>query len=243
MEQQLIVHAGAQRIPRAELAALPVPPATDTFKPIPHHEIIQALVETLGFRHIGVFSDEYAVTPDGMRLFGVLNLETSFDGCRFVIGIRNSNDKSMRLAMTVGYRVFVCDNLAFQGDFTPVLAKHSKNVSLIDTIALGVERMQRNFEPMQKHVLQWKGTQIADSYAKLVIYRAFVEAELDVPRHLARDVHHAYFQPTEADFQSRTLWSLENAFTATVKRLEPITYFKATAKLGAFFNSIQEVQS
>jgi hypothetical protein len=29
--------------------------------------------------------------------------------------------------MTVGYRVLVCDNMAFSRDFTPVLAKHSKN--------------------------------------------------------------------------------------------------------------------
>ena len=54
--------------------------------------------------------------------FGVLDLETTFDGCRFAIGIRTSNDKSMRLALTVGYRVFVCDNMAFAGDLTPVLA-------------------------------------------------------------------------------------------------------------------------
>ena len=60
--------------------------------------------------------------------FGVLDLETTFDGSRFAIGIRNSNDKSMRLTLTVGYRVFVCDNMAFHGDFTPVRAKHSKPI-------------------------------------------------------------------------------------------------------------------
>ncbi len=48
------------------------------------------------------------------------------EGCRFSIGLRNSHDKSMRLAMTCGYRVFVCSNMAFAGDFTSVLAKHSK---------------------------------------------------------------------------------------------------------------------
>jgi hypothetical protein len=42
--------------------------------------------------------------------------------------------------------------LAFGGLFTPVLAKHSKSFSLIDCIAVGVDRMQRNFEPMQKQV-------------------------------------------------------------------------------------------
>jgi len=29
--------------------------------------------------------------------------------------------------------------------FTPVLAKHSKNFSLEDSLAIGIDRMQRNF--------------------------------------------------------------------------------------------------
>jgi hypothetical protein len=37
--------------------------------------------------------------------------------------------------------------------FTPVLAKHTKSFNLIDSLAVGVERIQRNFEPMQR---QWK---------------------------------------------------------------------------------------
>jgi hypothetical protein len=69
--------------------------------------------------------DEYAVSQHGMKAFGVLDLATEMEGCRFSIGLLNSHDKSMRLAMTRGYRVFVCSNMAFAGDFTPVLAKHS----------------------------------------------------------------------------------------------------------------------
>jgi len=38
------------------------------------------------------------------------------------------------------------------GAFTPVLAKHSKSFSVIDCISVGVDRMQRNFEPMRKQV-------------------------------------------------------------------------------------------
>src|SRR5713226_978495 len=115
------------KITREELALVPTPLATNTHRPIPHHEIVQALIETLGFRHIGVVCDEYAVSTDGMRMFGVLDLETGMHGCRFSIGVRNGNDRSLRLSMTVGYRVMVCDNMAFHGEFTPVLAKHSKN--------------------------------------------------------------------------------------------------------------------
>ncbi len=232
----LLAHCGTRKLAREELRAVPTPAATATHQPVPHLTIVEALVETLGFRQIAVVRDEYAVSKDGMRLFGVLDLETTFDGCRFSIGIRNANDKSMRLAMTVGYRVLVCDNMAFHGDFTPVLAKHTKRFSLLDSLSVGIDRMQRNFEPMQRQIEAWKAEQLPDERAKLVIYRAFVEGELDVPKHLARRIHELYFNPTLPEFAPRTLWSLSNAFTSAFKELEPIPQFKATARLGKFLN-------
>jgi hypothetical protein len=236
-EATLIAHCGTSKVSREELKLIPVPDSTRTFKPIPHHEIVDALVEALGFRYIGVVRDEYAVSPDGMRMFGVLDLETTFDGCRFAIGIRNANDKSMRLGLTSGVRVFVCDNLSFQGEFTPVLAKHSKNFSIVDSLAIGVDRIQRNFDPLRQQVESWRSNQISDEQAKLVIYRAFIEGDLSVPRTLARDVHRNYFDPTHADFAPRTMWSLSNAFTSALKSLDPIPFFQATAKLGAFLHT------
>ena len=119
MEGQLIAHRGSNKLNREQLGLIPLPEGTDTYQPLAHHDIVKALLETLAFRHISVVRDEYEVSEDGMKMFGVLDLETTFEGCRFSIGVRNANDKSMRLAMTVGYRVFVCDNMAFHGDFTP----------------------------------------------------------------------------------------------------------------------------
>ena len=46
-------------------------------------------------------------------------------------------------------RVFRDGWMAFDGVFTPVLAKHSKSFSLVDAISVGVDRMQRNFEPIE----------------------------------------------------------------------------------------------
>src|SRR6476660_1213234 len=193
MEQsQLLAHCGSNKITRDELTLVPTPEGTQTYQPLAHRQIVDALLEGLMFRHISVVRDEYAVSQDGMRMFGVLDLETAFEGCRFSIGVRNANDKSMRLAMTVGYRVFVCDNMAFQGDFSPVLAKHTKNFSLIDAVSVGVDRMQRNFDPMRHQIEVLKGSRIADEAAKLVIYQAFVEEELEAPKHLARRVHDLY---------------------------------------------------
>jgi hypothetical protein len=148
MEQsQLLARCGSSKITRGEMKVIPTPPGSSTHQPLPHFEIVGALVETLSFRQISVVQEEYAVTGDGMKMFGVLDLETTFDGCRFAVGIRNSNDKSMRLGLTVGYRVFVCDNMSFWGDFTPALAKRTKRVSLVDVLSVGDdEETSRSFE-------------------------------------------------------------------------------------------------
>jgi hypothetical protein len=226
------------KITRAELAQMPTPSATATHVPIPHTALVEALVDTLSHRQISVVDEEFAVSKDGMEMFGVLDLATSFEGCRFAIGVRNANNKRFRLACTVGLRVFVCHNLAFRGDFSPVLAKHSKHLSLEDTLSIGVDRMQRNFEPMRQQVESWRAQQLSQAAAKLTIYRAFVEGDLEVPRHLARRVHDLYFNPQYEEFQPRTMWSLSNAFTSAFKELDPIPQFRATAKLGRFLGAV-----
>ena len=233
--QGTLVAGGMAKIGRPQLAALPVPQATSTHKPIPHHEIVESLVQTLGFRHIGVVNEEYAVSQDGMKMFGVLDLTTEMEGCRFAIGIRNSHDKSLRLGLTAGVRVFFCSNMAFSGEFTPVLRKHTKNVDLTDVISLGVDKIQRNFDPMRRQVESWRKSQISDDTAKLTIYNAFVEGGLEAPRSLLPVVHRLYFEPQYPEFSARTMWSLSNAFTSAFKELDPVPQFKATAKLGAFF--------
>ncbi len=226
------------KLTRADLAQVPTPVGTATHRPIPHIEVVERLIETLGFRQIGLVRDEYAVSSDGMRMFGVMDLTTGFDGCRFALGLRNSHDRSLRLSICCGLRCLVCENLAFHGDYTPVLAKHSKHFSLQDSLAVGVDRMQRNFEPLKQQVEKWQARQLPTAAAKLVIYQAFIEGALEAPKHLARRVHQLYFEPQYDEFRPRTLWSLSNAFTSAFKDLEPIPQYKATAKLAGFLESV-----
>ena len=42
----------------------------------------------------------------------------------------------------------MCQNLAFHGEFTPVLAKHSKNFSSEDSFAFDVDRILRSFDSL-----------------------------------------------------------------------------------------------
>jgi len=117
------------------------------------------------------------------------------------------------------------------GAFTPVLAKHSKSFSLIDAVSIGVDRMQRNFEPLVQYIAALRELSIGDDSAKLIIYPAFVEGDLEVPKHLARPVHDRYFNPQHEEFSTRNMWILSNAFTSAFKDLDAVPQFRAATKL------------
>jgi hypothetical protein len=117
-------------------------------------------------------------------------------------------------------------------------AKHTKNFSLNADLSVGVDDMQRNFKPMVEGVQRWQGQQLTDVAARLVIYRAFIEGDLEVPRYLDRRVHELYFSTRHEEFGPRTRWSLSNAFTSAFKELEPIPQYRATAKLAGFLGAV-----
>jgi hypothetical protein len=120
---------------------------------------------------------------------------------------------------------------------TGIRTKHSKHFSLVDALSIGVDRMQRNLGPLRQQIEAWQQNQITDP-SKLVIYQAFIEGGLEVPRHLARTVHDFYFNPRFEGFAPRTMWSLSNAFSSAFQELDPIPQFKATAQLGSFLEKI-----
>lgn len=223
---------GAKRITRAELSLIPTPPSTDTHRPVAHAELINALEEALSFRHIQITAEEYCVAKGGDRLFGMLEVNASYEGVTFGIGIRNAHDKSMRLGLVAGYRVTVCSNMMFSGDFKPMLAKHTKHFDLTKTLSIGVDRIQRGWQPLRERINFMRGCELTTEAAQALIYRAFMQEKF--PLRLMKSVHSHYFAPRHDEFQPRTVWSVSNAFTSSFKEVRPDKLYELTARLGKF---------
>jgi hypothetical protein len=235
MAGTLIAHAGTELVDREFLKSIPPPKGSYSHKPVPHIEIVEALEQILGTKNFDIRRQDFAVSRDHMRMFGVMDLTTPLTRETAVsIGIRNSNDKSMALGMTAGYRVFVCDNLAFSSDFQPIFAKHTHSISVIDTAILCVERLLESVEPMRIQIKMMEKRILTDREAKEIIYDAFVSKQLGFPQSLFMEIHQFYFSSHIPEFQPRTLWSLSNAFTSGFKRMAPLQMFPNTAKLAEF---------
>ena len=234
--EAMLSHSKSVLVGRQDLSDLATPEPTATHFPVPHSRFVETLAESLHYRHLEIVAEEYAVSHDGLRFFGALTLNVEESGVRIAIGLRNSHDKSFSLGLTVGRRVLVCDNLALFGDYAPVLRKHTKHVEIEALLAVAVDQMQRNFEPMRRQVDFFRGCDLSDQRAKLIIYDAFMEGAADLPKHLGSVVHDHYFSPKYPEFEPRTLWSLENAFTSALKELEPVARLKAVGRLAPFLS-------
>jgi hypothetical protein len=80
------------------------------------------------------------------------------------------------------------------------------------------------------------GCDLSDQRAKLIIYEAFFGGMADLPKHLGSVVHEHYFEPKYPEFEPRTLWSLENAFTSALKELEPVARLRYAGQLAPFLS-------
>ena len=223
---------GARRVTREELALIPIPESTATFKPIPHHQLIEIIEETLAYRRINIAAEEFAVAKRGMQMFACIELTIEDEGVRFALGIRTANDRSLRLSMVAGYRVFICTNLAFSGQFQPLLHKHTKNLDLQDSLAVALDRTQRHFDKLPRQIRVWKEQEVSELYAKETLYDAFVGGGLKIPIRFLKEADKHYFN--DERFPKGNFWSLSNAGTSTFKLLDADKQFAATAQWGAF---------
>jgi hypothetical protein len=231
----LIAGATTRKITPLELSFIDAPEATPSHKPVKHSDIVHQIETGLAMRSIRVIKQEYAVSPDGMKMFGLMVTNQEFDGCNYAIGLRNSNDKSMRLAMVAGYRVMVCENMAFAGDFHPLNAMHTSNFQLQDSITLAIDRVHRGLLNVSSQVEKMRKFEVSDFKVKEAIYDAFVgKTGMRLPKMIMDDVHKNYFDSPIPEFQPGNAWTLHNAFTSSFKQLNPVRQFQETGKLTPF---------
>lgn len=231
---QLMSHVDTDVVTRDQLALIPTPEPTATWRPIPHLELIETLQQALWENRIGIREEKFALRRDGSTLFGVLQLayDDTRDG-QAAIGLRTSNDKSMSIQICAGLSVFVCDNMVFRGDLIALNRKHTSGLDLPLELNTAVRRFQEHFGFLTGEIEQLKGRRLTDLDAKALIHDVFTQGVF--PLRFLPDVSGMYFQPGIPDWEARTCWSLHNAFTLVAKQMPISTRLPAIQELGRLF--------
>jgi len=210
-----MLHAGANPIDYDGLRALPPPVCTDTHVPTAHYAVIDMVKYALGFYRHEIVQEDYGVTPDGARFFGVLSLRSEYGDYTDMVGLRSSVDKKFPIGISFGSRVFVCDNLAFSGDHV-IKRKHTPNAKrdLPGLIAEVIEPLHDARAVQQKKYDAYRATEITDRIVDQTIMQLYRKGVINVQR--IPDVLEQWEQPTH-DWGDRTAWRLFNATTYALK--------------------------
>lgn len=231
-------YSSSQLVTRDQLRAIPAPIATETFKPVPHIELIETLEAALAVRNVTIQREQFAIRADGSRLFGTLDLSLNGvpDTCA-ALGFRQANDRSMALQMVAGLRVFVCDNLCLNGDFVALERRHTSGLNLIQELTLAVTKFEAHYVTLKTEVENLKAKTLTDTDAKVTIHDIFMSKTLKgvLPIRLLPSVSQEYFTPRHAEFEPRNMWSLHNSFTEAVKPMPLTTRLIATQRVGKLF--------
>lgn len=216
MNSTLTLHCGAFGTTYEELLNVSPPQSTDTYEAIPHHEIVDSIIHSSAQAGLTVKRTQYGLNPSGSRMFGVVDFEqTSNPDYSWSVGFRNSHDKSMSAGVCAGSRVFVCDNLAFSGDFT-FIKRHIPRNGFLKYIQESFICLPEKLENLQKNLDRLKMEGMTDDEARLAVFNA-AECGI-VSSSEVMKIWQEYKEPTFEEFADPTRFNLLMAFTENAKR-------------------------
>ncbi len=217
----LILHCGAQHIDRAAMRNLPMPvPKGPRHHPIHHLDFVEAIDETVKMFGLDVTEEAFGVNDNGARFFGVMQLKgdklPSESDYGVALGLRGSHDQTLPRGLSIGSRVFVCDNLSFAGEHV-MNTKHTTNIldRLPEMLYMMVGKVINAAQAQHEQLESYKATFLPDSVADAAmtqLVRIGAINPTDLP-HLIKE----WDEPSHEEFSDPTVWRLFNAATETLK--------------------------
>ncbi len=209
------------------------PPATSTWRPMPHEAVLSAALQALDIGRMNVTGAEYALR-DGV----IVGTKSKVEGANMIalwsiggsdstlgveyqrqIGIINSLDKSMGLRVSVGETVFICANLCLSGSVNLKL-KHTKNLD--DSLLVGMRNMVSAlpgvFKLQDQRREAYAGLQLGlheSDHLMMNLYRVGA-----LPQSKLGSLVNEYESPSAGHKPRHSLLGMREAFTATLKQYD-----------------------
>ena len=214
----LMLHCGARAVERRDVIDVSTPRATETWTPIPHISLITEVERTLKTNGLIVGNQAHSLTHEGHRYFGLMEIQRSDfdDDYCWVLGLRNSHDKTFPAGVVAGMTVFVCDNLSFSGE-VKLARKHTRFITrdLPQLVQSAVGKLMDRWHHQDTRLSTYKLTDLDDRAAHDLVIRA---SDVGVcPNKLIPRVLHEWREPRHEAFQERNVWSFFNAATEALK--------------------------
>ena len=236
----MLLHCGAEGVSREEVFSVRTPQGTDTWYPLSHRSLVQEVQSELKACGFHLNGERHALSHDGARYFGVfaISLPSRIQkDVGWVVGLRNSHDKTYPAGLVAGTRVFVCDNLSFSGEVR-LSRKHTKFAArdLRQLMARAVGQLGEKFRGLDERIQAYQTCPFNDREAHDFLVRS-IDNRVIPPTQLP-EVLKEWREPSHEAFQARTLWSLFNAYTEAFKGGNPHTLVNRSQALHGLCDAV-----
>jgi len=208
-------HGNSRLVTLEELGAVPAPAGTETWRPVPHRQVVDAIHNAALAKGLAIASEEYSVTRDDAKMFGVIKLNAGNGEWSRCIGIRNGNDKTLALGVAIGVQVLVCDNRCFAGEKV-FHRRHTANFEVENVVENAFEGINVRFDTFENRLNILKQERLSHDDAVLLVVK--VAEAGGVPGSHVMTILQEFTNPRHEEFKEPTKWNLLNAFTEIGKR-------------------------
>lgn len=228
-------HRASRLVTLDEMEAIPAPEGTETWRPVQHRQVVEAIHSATIAKGLSIASEEYSVTHDDKRLFGILKLRENRAGSEWsrCIGIRTGNDKIVALGIAIGVSVFVCDNGCFTGERI-YKRRHTAAFDLESVMNSAFDGIDTRFDSFETRLNSLKGEPVSRDEAAGIVVSVAEQGGIRAIDILP--VLNEFEKPRHEEFAEPTRWSLLNAFTEISKLYHPRRYHTFQRVLAATFN-------
>ena len=234
MANNMILHCGGYKAERDDVAAVVTPPATGSHFPLDHMRMIDETIGACEEAGLEIVTANHALVDKplkgehgdgsayrGARYFGLLDVrpKNGWDPDNdhgLAIGMRNTHDKSFAASLVAGTRVFVCDNLGFNGEV--MLSRLHTRFIARDLPRLVTDAFSKIIEHnanVEKQITVFKESDVDNVFVHDVVCKALRSQAM--PNAAVTKVLGQWYDPAYDEFKPRNAWSVLNAFTEVAK--------------------------
>jgi len=164
----------AKAATEAEVRAIVAPPFTDTWHPVAHDQVMDAVELSLANVGLNVIDRRFELGRGGDEVFASYKLDQVFNGSHWQLGWRNAINKAFAVGFCAGTLVTVCANLMFSGEFLE-FRKHTSGLDWFELLRVAkvtMEQLVGHFDNLSKWQADLKTITLSPAEYKVLTFDA-----------------------------------------------------------------------
>jgi len=217
-----------------ELFNVPVPVATETYKPVSHQFLAEMIAENVDKQGLTITGKTYNAANGGQEVVGYLDLAADSAEFGYRLAWRNSYNKSRPVAFVAGTSVLICSNGMILGE-SQYFRRHTGTVR--NEVQQRIESTIGEIGEMMRITIaqaeRMKSVELDKTATAELCGRMLMEHEIITTSQLSI-IRQELKTPTYPELAEDNLWGLYNHTTHALKKTHPYHYIEQHQKLHQF---------